>query len=270
MLEAYPARAGQHAAARETARYLVVNPPLPVPPCARRTCRSPRAAIGLLPRWARWPLRLPWLPVTEATLGRATGDVGHPGHPLGAAGARPGRPDREAASFPELVLASGSPRRRELLAQLGLDVPRRRPRRRRDAAGRESARSISCVASPSPRRGRSTATRCSRADTIVEVDGEILGKPDRRRRRPADAAAPVRSGSHRVHTGVAVRAGDRVDVEVGDDDRDVRGRSSRRVIDWYIGTGEPFDKAGAYAIQGAGGIFVEPSAAASATSSASP
>ena len=31
------------------------------------------AAVGLLPRWARWPLRLPWLPVTEATLGRAAG-----------------------------------------------------------------------------------------------------------------------------------------------------------------------------------------------------
>ena len=62
------------AAARTTARYLVVTPPLPV---ALRPAYLPiaTAAVGLLPRWARWPLRLPWLPLTEATLGRASGDA---------------------------------------------------------------------------------------------------------------------------------------------------------------------------------------------------
>lgn len=61
-------------AARATARYLVATPPLPV---ALRPAYLPiaGAAVGLLPRWARWPLRLPWLPVTEATLGRASGDA---------------------------------------------------------------------------------------------------------------------------------------------------------------------------------------------------
>jgi uncharacterized protein (DUF2236 family) len=60
--------------AREAARYLVVTPPLPT---ALRPAYLPiaAAAIGLLPRWSRWPLRLPWLPLTEATLGRATGDA---------------------------------------------------------------------------------------------------------------------------------------------------------------------------------------------------
>lgn len=60
--------------ARATARYLVATPPLPV---ALRPAYLPiaAAAVGLLPRWARWPLRLPWLPVTEATLGRLSGDA---------------------------------------------------------------------------------------------------------------------------------------------------------------------------------------------------
>lgn len=58
--------------ARGAARYLLVHPPLPLP------ARGPygllaAAAVGLLPRWARWPLRLPWLPVTEATAVRAAG-----------------------------------------------------------------------------------------------------------------------------------------------------------------------------------------------------
>jgi len=60
--------------ARAAARYLLLHPPLPLP------ARAPygllgAAAVGLLPRWARWPLRLPWLPVTEATAVRAAGHV---------------------------------------------------------------------------------------------------------------------------------------------------------------------------------------------------
>jgi uncharacterized protein (DUF2236 family) len=72
LLESYRPELASTPAARATARYLVVTPPLPI---ALRPAYLPiaAAAVGLLPRWARWPLRLPWLPVTEATLGRATG-----------------------------------------------------------------------------------------------------------------------------------------------------------------------------------------------------
>ena len=61
-------------AAREAARYLLVRPPLPI------AGRAPygliaAASVSLMPVWTRWPLRLPWLPVTEATLGRAVGDA---------------------------------------------------------------------------------------------------------------------------------------------------------------------------------------------------
>jgi uncharacterized protein (DUF2236 family) len=74
LLQAYRPELAGTPAARATARYLVLNPPLPV---AMRPAYLPiaAAAVGLLPRWARWPLRLPWLPATEATLTRAAGEV---------------------------------------------------------------------------------------------------------------------------------------------------------------------------------------------------
>ena len=61
-------------AARESARYLLIRPPLPV------AGRAPygliaAASVSLMPVWTRWPLRLPWMPVSEATLGRAVGDA---------------------------------------------------------------------------------------------------------------------------------------------------------------------------------------------------
>jgi len=71
-LEAFRPELRSTPEARAAARYLLVHPPLPLP------ARAPygllgAAAVGLLPRWARWPLRLPWLPVTEATAVRVAG-----------------------------------------------------------------------------------------------------------------------------------------------------------------------------------------------------
>ena len=72
-IEAYRPELAGTPEARAAARYLVATPPLPA---ALRPAYLPiaAAAIGLLPRWARWPLRLPWMPLTEATLSRAAGD----------------------------------------------------------------------------------------------------------------------------------------------------------------------------------------------------
>ena len=72
LLVAYRPELRSTPAARSAARYLVANPPLPL---ALRGAYLPLAgaAVALLPRWARWPLRLPWLPVTEATVVRAAG-----------------------------------------------------------------------------------------------------------------------------------------------------------------------------------------------------
>jgi septum formation protein len=93
------------------------------------------------------------------------------------------------------------------------------------------------------------------ADTVVDVDGEILGKPG----DADDARRMLRrlSGrSHRVHTAVAVRSGERLDIEVVTSIVTFMALQPA-VIEWYVGTGEPLDKAGAYAVQGAGGVFVE-------------
>lgn len=74
MLDGYRPELRGTREARAVVRYLVFEPPLPL---AARAAYAPlaAAAVGLLPRWARWPLRLPWLPVTEATVGRVAGEA---------------------------------------------------------------------------------------------------------------------------------------------------------------------------------------------------
>jgi septum formation protein len=153
-----------------------------------------------------------------------------------------------------LILASGSPRRQELLSQLGLSftvavpdvdetpMPGEQPMVlvRRLAAAKAAAVAGDPVLA---------------ADTIVDVDGQVLGKPvdadDARRmlRRLSGRA-------HRVHTAVAVRSAGRLEVGVVTTIVTFVALQPA-VIEWYIGTGEPLDKAGAYAVQGAGGVFVE-------------
>ena len=163
--------------------------------------------------------------------------------------------DRTGVSaLPDLVLASGSPRRRELLGQLGLtfrvvpaDVDESpRPGERSLAMVRRLAVAKATAVDGDPVLG---------ADTTVEVDGEVLGKP----LDVTDARRMLRrlSGrSHKVHTGVAVRSGDLVEVEVATTIVTFTALTPP-LVEWYVGTGEPFDKAGGYAIQGHGGVFVE-------------
>ena len=92
------------------------------------------------------------------------------------------------------------------------------------------------------------------ADTTVDLDGVILGKPS----DGADAHEMLRrlSGrTHRVHTGVAVRNGDAVTSAVETTEVEMITMSDTD-LEWYVATGEPFDKAGAYGLQGSGGAFV--------------
>lgn len=157
------------------------------------------------------------------------------------------------------VLASGSPRRRELLAYLGVEFTVDPPDI--DETPYAGELPIAYVRRLALGKAMATAGRYSRdaiviaADTTVALAEQILGKPA----DSCEAAAMLRSLSgtiHEVHTGLAViRGGDVIVesatttvemVEIGEPD-----------IAWYIATGEPFDKAGAYAIQGAGGVFVE-------------
>ncbi len=160
-----------------------------------------------------------------------------------------------------LVLASASPRRRRLLTGLGLDF---------------EVRPVEADESPLPGEGpREMVVRLARlkaataadpggagelilaADTVVVLDGELLGKPA----DPDDAARMLGRLAGRVHqvlTGVAVLDPGLREEAYGVETSEVRiARLSPAEIDWYVATGEPLDKAGAYAIQGLGALFVE-------------
>ncbi|HEY5155814.1 MAG TPA: Maf family protein [Acidimicrobiales bacterium] len=157
----------------------------------------------------------------------------------------------------ELVLASGSPRRQELLGRLGVvftvrvtDVDET-PRPGEAAGGyvERLARAKARAAAPGP------GAVALGADTAVEVDGAILGKPV----DPSEAVAMLTrlSGrTHTVHTGVAL-AGPGIGELSQVITTDVTFRPlTPDEIDAYVATGEPLDKAGGYGIQGQGGRFV--------------
>ncbi len=157
-----------------------------------------------------------------------------------------------------VVLASQSPRRRELLALVGIahevlpaDIdesvhPGERPVPHAERLARGKAHAIA---------EREPGALVIAADTIVVVDGDILGKP----RDAADAQAMLRrlSGrTHEVFTAVAVAREARTESAV------VRVPVRFRALDddtiaRYVATGEPMDKAGAYGIQGYGATIVE-------------
>lgn len=158
---------------------------------------------------------------------------------------------------PTLVLASGSPRRRAILEGLGL-APVVRP-----ADLDETVRPGEDAEGYVVRLAREkAAARCDpgelvlAADTsVVSPDGEILGKPE----TPDDARAMLRSladTEHRVLSGVALaRAGQPV-LARAETTIVTFAPMSDEEIDWYVATAEPSDKAGAYGIQGLGGLFV--------------
>jgi septum formation protein len=158
---------------------------------------------------------------------------------------------------PHIILASQSPRRRELLTLIGIphDVrpadidetpwPDEAPVPHCLRLAREKAQALARVSSDAVVIG---------SDTIVVIDGAILGKP----RDTADAADMLRrlSGrTHLVHTAVAVAHGDRIVGEVESVSVTFRALDDE-MIRAYIATGEPMDKAGAYGIQGFGATIV--------------
>ncbi len=162
---------------------------------------------------------------------------------------------REESAVP-LVLASASPRRRELLGLLGL-VPEVVP-----AGIDESWRAGEQPEPHAERLAREKAAAVRRdgaavvaADTIVVVDGDILGKPV----DAAEAAAMLRRLSgrdHLVHTAMA--ASWRGRIASGVETTRVWFRPlDEATIRAYVATGEPLDKAGAYGIQGYGAVIVE-------------
>ena len=159
-----------------------------------------------------------------------------------------------------IILASQSPRRRELLAQMGVPQfevvpalgeeiasPGLSPAQLVEVLSRQKAEEVAVQAGPDD--------VVIAADTVVAVDGAVLGKP----RDPADAARMLSllSGrAHTVYTGVTVRRG--TFSRTAHEATQVRFRPlTQSEISAYIATGEPMDMAGAYGILGRGCVLVE-------------
>ena len=157
----------------------------------------------------------------------------------------------------ELVLASGSPRRKSLLSDLDVDfivVPADVDES--SLVGEDAKTYVARVATLKAHTVRESYPNAVvlAADTTVDRDGEILAKPV----DAAAAASMLRSLSgreHFTHTAVCVAHSDLVDTVVVSTAVTFRSLSTEE-IDWYVRTGEPLDKAGAYGIQGRAAAFV--------------
>ena len=160
---------------------------------------------------------------------------------------------------PPLVLASGSPRRQQLLAAAGLrftvapaDVDETPPP---GVAPVDLARTLAQRKAVRVAAGYPEAVVLG-ADTVVDLDGLLLGKP-------ADAAEAIamlrrlQGRSHAVHTGIALAWNSGAEVRSQVVSATVTMRAiSRGAIIVYVATGEPLDKAGAYALQGLAGAWI--------------
>ena len=164
--------------------------------------------------------------------------------------------------FPEpLHLASSSPRRAEILRAVGW--PFQLVKGAVDETRQPDEKAIDYVMRLAEAKAAAGALTIGSglvlgADTVVVVAGEILGQP----RDIDDARRMLRllSGRwHEVLTGVALRrAGDERQIVAAHELTRVRFSSmSAAEVEWYLGTGEPLGKAGAYAIQGQAALFIE-------------
>ena len=159
----------------------------------------------------------------------------------------------------KIILASQSPRRRELLERMGISefeiipaqgeeniVPGLTPEALVEALSRQMCLEVAAV----HREALVIA-----ADTVVAVEGRVLGKP--RSKAEAEEMLSLLSGrEHRVCTGLSLSQGGR--LRTGHEATAVRFRPlTREEIRRYVSTGEPMDKAGAYGIQGYGCLLVE-------------
>ena len=160
----------------------------------------------------------------------------------------------------KIVLASGSPRRQELLQRIGItDFDIRVPRTEETyPAGLSPRETVEYI---SREKSDAAAALCTpeeiiiTADTMVFLDDQRLGKPV----DEADALrmlTALQGRRHTVRTGVTLRQGDKSLTQSEATDVCFRSASESELLA-YIATGEPMDKAGAYAIQGLGALLVE-------------
>ena len=171
-----------------------------------------------------------------------------------------------AAANPLLILGSGSPRRVALMQQVGLPfvqwtspAPEPAPEGRGPAIhALETARlkALAVHQSTRPHYPPVQRTIVIGADTVVHLDGAVLGKPT----DGEDAARMLRALSgrtHQVYTGVSLVCSEGPRLEACAETQVKMRTLSQAQIDHYLASGEPDDKAGAYGIQGKGALFIE-------------
>ncbi len=163
----------------------------------------------------------------------------------------------------KVVLASASPRRREILSSICKEFEIKvEPTDETLASGvhpREGVAILAC------RKGLSVYEKMSEeeradsviisSDTLVELDGAALGKP-KDAKEAHEMLASLSGKRHNVHTGIAVRFGGRLASGTATTGVYFKELTDTE-IDEYIASGEVYDKAGSYAIQGGAGKFVE-------------
>ena len=162
--------------------------------------------------------------------------------------------------MPNIVLASQSPRRQELLRRMGIEhfsvvVPNADESYPAGLSAQETVSLIARKKADAAARLASPDDIVITADTMVFLDDERLGKPH----DEADALRMLTELSGRAHTGctgVTVRRGDNLECFTVSTEVYFRSASRQELLG-YIATGEPMDKAGAYGIQGLGALFIE-------------
>jgi septum formation protein len=161
------------------------------------------------------------------------------------------------AAIHRIVLASSSPRRHELITHLGVEFRVVVPDVDETPLPDESpAAMVERLANLKARAVQADPDELIvAADTTIELDGAILGKPDDPDHAHAMLTA-LRGRTHLVHTGVAVRLGSGHIASSVDSAQITMADADDGLIRWYVATGEPMGKAGSYAVQGIGGLLV--------------
>ena len=160
----------------------------------------------------------------------------------------------------DIILASKSPRRRALLEQMGVRdfrivTPDIDEHMDRDLPPAELVRQISLEKAQAVAAQADPNTVVIAADTVVALDGVVLGKPADK--EEAFRMLSLLSGNrHQVYTGLTVLRGEQVFSQWEETAVTLRSLTAEE-IEAYIATGEPMDKAGAYGIQGYGALFIQ-------------
>ncbi|XP_055714013.1 dTTP/UTP pyrophosphatase [Phlebotomus papatasi] len=172
-------------------------------------------------------------------------------------------PVRQVLNQKRIVLASGSPRRQELMKNLGINVEICPSRFEEDFKPEDFPSFCAYVEETALHKVLEVSDRLHDpvpdviigADTVVTMDGVVYGKP-KNKERAFQILTKLMNRKHRVYTGVVIKIADKF-IRFTETTDVYFGQATPEQIQAYVDTGEPLDKAGGYGIQGVGGTFIE-------------